>query len=163
MSPTDRPYLDKSQPATYKAMVGVTKEVGKASKAAGIDRALSELINIRVSQINGCVACLSVHVPAARRAGVSPLKLDLLPAWRDAEVFTERERACLTVAEALTVPSAGSGTLSGPALDSALADAAQVLNDDELAAAQWTAIAINAFNRISIASGHPPYTANYGE
>ncbi|MCX2162635.1 MULTISPECIES: carboxymuconolactone decarboxylase family protein [Corynebacterium] len=163
MPSADRPYLDKSQPGTYKAIVEVSKEVRKASEAVGIDRALSELVNVRVSQINGCTACLSVHFPAARRAGVSQLKLDLLSAWRDSDVFTERERACLTIAEALTRPAGGDLTLSGPSLDSAIAEAAQVLNEDELAAAQWAAIAINAFNRISIASAHPPYTANYKE
>ena len=35
------------------------------------------------------------------------------------------------------------------------AAAREALNDEQYSALQWTAIAINAFNRISILSGHP--------
>src|SRR5699024_10375345 len=94
-----RPLLDKTHPEPSNALAGVTRDVRRAERAAGLSRALTELVNVRVSQLNGCPACLSVHVPAARRAGVSELKLDLLPSWQDAEIYTEEERIALELAE----------------------------------------------------------------
>src|SRR5699024_11246088 len=87
MSSAERPFLDKTHPETYKALAGVTRHVRRAERAAGLSRALTELVNVRVSQLNGCPACLRVHVPAARRAGSSELQLDLLPSWHDAELY----------------------------------------------------------------------------
>lgn len=161
MPSANRPYLDKSQPGIYKAIVEVSKEVRKASAAVGVDRALSELVNVRVSQLNGCPACLSVHVPAARRAGVSELKLDLLPSWQDTEAYTEEERIALELAEALTIGRGATGTISGPELVDVQNRAQHTLGKEKLAVLEWAIITINAFNRVSIASGHPPYQANY--
>lgn len=156
-----RPYLDKQQPAIYKAIGEVSNKVQEANKAAAIEDTLSELINVRVSQMNACNACMSIHLPLARKAGVSDIKLDLLPAWQDSTVYNKRERAALRLAEALTFPQEGRAALSGPALTQAIAEAAEVFNEEELAAIEWTTININTFNRVSIASNHPPVTRNY--
>jgi alkylhydroperoxidase family enzyme len=93
-------------------------------------------------------------VPRARQAGVPQRQLDLLPAWREAGVkeFSEQHRAALDLAEALTVLDEGAD-LDG------LAEAASAhLTRAQIAAVQWTTTLINAFNRISIASGHPALT-----
>lgn len=63
---------------------------------------LRELIKLRVSQINNCAYCLNMHAPAARKAGLSQQKLDVLAAWRESPAFDARERALLGWAEALT-------------------------------------------------------------
>ena len=145
----ERPYIDKVQPLTHAAMIEAAKSSRAASKEAGLDVGLIELVNTRVSQINGCVTCLSVHVPAARDAGVDPLKIDLLPAWRDADLYTEVERVALELAEALTNPRELD-------LRAAIADASDVMSTQALAALEWAIVLINAFNRVSIASAHPP-------
>ncbi|HEY5859285.1 MAG TPA: carboxymuconolactone decarboxylase family protein [Actinomycetota bacterium] len=44
---------------------------------------------MRASQINGC-ACLDLHSREARQSGPPQQTLDLLPAWRETEVFSER-------------------------------------------------------------------------
>ncbi|MFI1035422.1 carboxymuconolactone decarboxylase family protein [Streptomyces sp. NPDC020951] len=116
---------------------------------AGLDRTTVELINLRVSQMNGCAYCLSIHTRAALRAGETPLRLGVLAAWRDTEMFTPPERAALTLAEATT-------DMTRPTAQTAAYEAArQVLTDDQISAAIWVAITINAFNRVSIMSGHP--------
>lgn len=161
MSPAKRPFLDKTHPETYKALAGVTRHVRRAERAAGLSRALTELVNVRVSQLNGCPACLSVHVPAARRAGVSELKLDLLPSWQDAEIYTEEERIALELAEALTIGRSTTGTISGPELVDVQNRALRTLGEEKFTALEWAIITINAFNRVAIASGHPPHEANY--
>ena len=102
-----------------------------------------------MSQLNGCAYCLDVHTKAALRAGESPRRLGVLAAWRDTEMFTGTERAALALAEATTDPT------NADAQESAYEAARQVLTEDQISAVIWVAITINAFNRVSILSGHP--------
>jgi AhpD family alkylhydroperoxidase len=74
---------------------------------AGLDPKLVHLIEVRSSQINGCAHCLNMHTKAARAAGETEQRLYLLAAWREAPVFTERERAALAWTDALTRLSEG--------------------------------------------------------
>src|SRR5699024_11754872 len=48
------------------------------------------------------VCSSDLHVPAARKAGVTQQRLDLLAAWRDLDGFTAAEKAALRLAETLT-------------------------------------------------------------
>jgi AhpD family alkylhydroperoxidase len=70
--------------------------------SAALEPALSELVQIRVSQINGCAHCLNLHLAEAREKGESDRRLFLVSAWREAPCYTARERAALGWAEALT-------------------------------------------------------------
>ncbi|MFE3760160.1 carboxymuconolactone decarboxylase family protein [Streptomyces sp. NPDC059104] len=144
-----RIYLDKQSPAAYQALVKTADAVRAAAAEAGLDRILVELVNLRVSQINGCAFCLDVHTRAALRAGETTRRLGVLAAWRDTELFTARERAALALAEATTHPA------DALAQERAYAQARGVLDDDQLSAVVWAAITINAFNRVSILSKHP--------
>ena len=74
---------------------------------AGLDPKLVHLIEVRSSQINGCAHCLNMHTKAARAAGETEQRLYLLAAWREAPVFTDRERAALAWTDALTRLSQG--------------------------------------------------------
>ncbi|MEU3607527.1 carboxymuconolactone decarboxylase family protein [Streptomyces sp. NPDC035033] len=144
-----RIFLDKQTPEAYRAFVQAAQAVRGAGEAAGLDRILVELVNLRVSQLNGCAYCLDVHTRAALRAGETPRRLGVLAAWRDTALFTPRERAALALAEATTHPA------EADAQERAYAEARGVLDDAELSAVVWTAITINAFNRVSILSKHP--------
>ncbi|MFE0643829.1 carboxymuconolactone decarboxylase family protein [Streptomyces sp. NPDC058877] len=149
-APTGRRiYVDKQSPEPYRALLQTARSVRATADAAGLDRILVELVNVRVSQINGCAYCLDVHTRAALRSGETHRRLGVLAAWRDTELFTERERAALGLAEATTDPA------DARAQDRAYADARRSLTDDEISAVIWVAIAINAFNRVSILSKHP--------
>jgi AhpD family alkylhydroperoxidase len=147
-----RVHIDKQSPKAYQALVQTADAVRGTATEAGLDRILVELINLRVSQINGCAYCLHVHTRAARRAGETDQRLGVLPAWRDTEVFTDRERAALALAEATTSPA------DADAQERAYAAARAVFTDDEVSAVVWVAITINAFNRVSILSKHPVRT-----
>ncbi|MEU9284351.1 carboxymuconolactone decarboxylase family protein [Streptomyces sp. NPDC048275] len=144
-----RVFIDKQSPKAYHALVETAEAVRVVAAEAGLDRSLVELVNLRVSQINGCAYCLDVHTRAALRAGETTQRLGVLAAWRDTELFTERERAALALAEATTEPA------NAVAQEGAYDAARQVLNDDEISAVIWVAITINAFNRVSILSKHP--------
>jgi AhpD family alkylhydroperoxidase len=143
------PFLDRAVPEAWRAAQDLATTVRDAASARGLSVPESELVKVRVSQLNGCAYCLDLHSREARRAGVAQQKLDLLPAWREVARFDERERAVLAVAEAAT-------TL--PVTDEADADllgARSALGEDGFVAAAWVAATINAFNRISILSRHP--------
>ncbi|HEV2436964.1 MAG TPA: carboxymuconolactone decarboxylase family protein, partial [Verrucomicrobiae bacterium] len=76
---------------TYQALLGVHRHLTKVFP----DAKLRSLLEIRVSQINGCAYCLDLHTTEARHLGESQQRLDCLAAWREAPFFTERERAAL--------------------------------------------------------------------
>lgn len=82
------------------------------SQAASLEPRLSELVKIRASQINGCANCINLHVTEAREHGEAQQRIDLLPAWRGAPCYTERERAALGWTEAMTRLSEGHGHAS---------------------------------------------------
>jgi AhpD family alkylhydroperoxidase len=143
-----RPFLDKSEPEVWDAAEAFANSVAKAAAARGLTRAEIELINVRVSQMNECVFCLNLHARRARKAGVAQQHLDALAGWRGTALFSERESAMLAVAEAAT---------RLPLTEDAIADLVAVRNilgDDAFAAAEWVALTINTFNRISVLSGH---------
>lgn len=86
-------------PAAHQAVLGLEDYV----RNTALDRPLSELIKIRASQLNGCAFCLDMHHRDARAAGEDQRRLDVLSAWREApELYTARERAALTLTEAVT-------------------------------------------------------------
>ncbi|HVI15535.1 MAG TPA: carboxymuconolactone decarboxylase family protein [Pseudolabrys sp.] len=64
-------------------------------RQARLDAKLLELIKIRVSQINGCAYCLAMHTRDARTLGETDERMHLLNAWREAPVYSVRERAAL--------------------------------------------------------------------
>ena len=69
---------------------------------SGIDPKLLHLIKLRASQINGCAFCIDMHSKDARAAGETEQRLYELNAWRETPFFTDRERAALAWAEAVT-------------------------------------------------------------
>ncbi|MET7323140.1 carboxymuconolactone decarboxylase family protein [Streptomyces sp. NPDC005549] len=144
-----RVFIDKQSPEAYTALRATAEAVRRVADAAGLDRVLVELVNIRVSQLNACAYCLNAHTRAALRGGETPQRLGVLPAWRDTELFSPAERAALALAEATTHPA------DAGAQSAAYAQARSVLSDDQISAVIWVAISINAFNRLSVLSKHP--------
>jgi AhpD family alkylhydroperoxidase len=76
--------------------------LGKAVDASGLERPLLELVKTRTSQINGCAYCIDMHTKDARAFGETEQRLYALNAWRETPFFSERERAALEWAEAVT-------------------------------------------------------------
>jgi AhpD family alkylhydroperoxidase len=129
-------------PDVYQAMAAFQQAAEKE-----LDPLLTELVSIRVSQINGCAFCVDLHTRAARKAGESEQRLHVLPAWRESAVFTPAERAALALCEALTLlPDAGVS-------DAVYAEAAAWFDETSLTHLLWTAAAANVWNRIGVATG----------
>ncbi|QGF23755.1 carboxymuconolactone decarboxylase family protein [Raineyella fluvialis] len=143
-------YLDKADPQNWAATNAWSARIAESTKAAGLHPAVIELMSLRISQMNGCAYCLDVHGRKALQLGLTPQQLAVLASWREAdELFSEVERAALTIGEAAT-------ELPDPEVRKAeLASAREALTDGQYSALQWAAIRMNVYNRISILSEHP--------
>ncbi|MFE0631806.1 carboxymuconolactone decarboxylase family protein [Streptomyces sp. NPDC058864] len=125
--------------------------VGKAFKESSLPAATQELVALRVSQINGCAACIDMHTKEAAAAGETPVRLHLVAAWREATVFTEAERAALELAEEGTrVADAGTG-VGDPVWERA----ARHFDREQLTALVLLVSFMNAVNRLNIISRQP--------
>jgi AhpD family alkylhydroperoxidase len=124
--------------------------IALSSTAEGLDSSLTELVKLRVSQINGCAFCVHMHSAKLRHDGVANDKLDSLVVWRESPRYSSKERAALTWAEALTElhPDHVSDA------DYALASAE--FSPAELASLTAAIVTINSWNRIAIAYRFPP-------
>jgi AhpD family alkylhydroperoxidase len=117
---------------------------------SGLDLNLLELVNMRASQINGCANCLAMHAKVLREAGEREDRLAVLPAWRETDWFSDRERAALAWTEAVT-------TLENREVpDDVFAQARAEFSEKELADLTFAVGAINTANRLSIAFHYPP-------
>ena len=133
----------------YKAMLGVHSYVQKS----GLDLGLIELVKIRASQINGCAFCLAMHIPLARKHGVSDDQLNLLVAWREAPVFSAQERAALAWAESVTYLTGGNVP------DDVYKQMCDQFSAKEIADLAFAVAEINAWNRLMVCSQTPPQCA----
>ena len=84
--------INQLEPKAYDAMMAMEKYLSTSS----IEPALSEMIRLRASQINGCAFCVDMHSKAASGHGVATDKLFDLSAWWESPLFTEKEKAHVT-------------------------------------------------------------------
>ena len=130
---------EKGMPA-MKSMSGMGVYLARSP----VERSLLELICFRVSQVNGCAYCLDMHAKDLREIGESEQRLYVLPAWREAPFYSDRERAALAWAEALTKPE-------GIVSDEIYAAALGQFSEEELIDLTLAVITINGYNRINLA------------
>jgi AhpD family alkylhydroperoxidase len=138
MKPRLNPY--QAAPDAMKAVAALDTYV----KGSGLDPGLIELIKMRASQINGCAYCLHMHSRDARARGESEERLYLLDAWRESPLYTDRERAALAWAEAVTLVS------QTRVPDEVYEEARRHFSEEELVKLTVAVGAINAWNRIAI-------------
>ena len=131
----------KSAPDVYQAMLGLEGAV----RRAGLEPALLELVKMRASQINGCAYCLDMHSKDARAASETEQRLYLLSAWREAPFYSQRERAALAWAEAVTQVSMNE--LS----DKLYTEVRAHFDEKAMVELTLAIIAINGWNRLAIA------------
>lgn len=127
----------------------VAKRLYNASSAldqSTLPKALRELVQLRVGQINGCGFCVDLHTKEAAAAGETALRLHLLAAWRESTVFTDAERAAL----ALTEEATRLGDARHGVSDATWAAVREHFDDDELAALVCAVSLINAATRMNV-------------
>jgi AhpD family alkylhydroperoxidase len=118
--------------------------LGQVAAKAGLDKQLLELVKLRASQINGCAFCVQHHILFSERIGVPVDKLNLVAVWREAPIFSTRERAALAWAEALTFLPEGVS-------DEIYAEAAREFSETELMYLTSAVASINVWNRFGAA------------
>ncbi|PAZ12433.1 alkylhydroperoxidase [Streptomyces sp. SA15] len=124
---------------------------GKALKDSPLPTATQELVALRVSQINGCAACIDMHTKDAAAAGETSVRLNLVVAWREATVFTDAERAALQLAEEGTRVADAAGGVS----DAVWAYAAKHYDEEQLTALVLLVSFMNTVNRLNIITQQP--------
>jgi AhpD family alkylhydroperoxidase len=142
----DWPQFLQAAPGVVTALRTLTKVIADS----GLEKPLTELVKVRASQLNGCAFCLSLHVDFARKAGVTQQALDLVASWREAEVFTQRERAALAWTEDLTLMAQHHPP------DDVYQALTQQFSESEIAFLTSSIALINAWNRIAGGLGIPP-------
>jgi AhpD family alkylhydroperoxidase len=117
------------------------------SEGSGLERPLLELVKTHVSQLNGCAFCIDVQTEDARAAGETDRRLrDLMSAWRESPYYSERERAALAWAEAVTnIPQIRES-------DEEYEAARAQFSAEELVKLTVVVIAVNGWNRLAAAS-----------
>jgi AhpD family alkylhydroperoxidase len=134
----------RSEYADFKALApdvfDAVLALGQFAAKAGLDQQLLELIKLRASQINGCAFCVQYHILQGEKLGLSADKLNLVVVWREAPLFSARERAALAWTEALTL-------LAGGVSDEIYAQASAEFSEKELTYLTSAIASINVWNR----------------
>jgi len=138
----------KSARGAYHAMLGIEHYL----EQCGLEASLQNLIKLRVSQINGCAYCIDMHWKDLRAAGESEQRLYGLDAWEESPYYTDRERAALAWAEAVT------NIQDGHVPDQVFEHVKNFFNEKEVADLTLAVTAINSWNRLSIAARTVPGT-----
>ncbi|WP_411079715.1 carboxymuconolactone decarboxylase family protein [Streptomyces sp. cmx-18-6] len=134
-------------PKVFKAVLALD-----AAARDGLDPVLLELVQIRASQINRCAYCIDYHISDARKAGESEERVYQLSAWEESSLYTEKERAALALAEAVTLLPQGVS-------DEVYAEAAEHFEEKELAQLISLIFTTNAWNRMNATTRKAPGTA----
>ena len=141
-----RSQYTKVYPEAFNAMLALSQAVEKT----GLPPQLIELVDYRVSQLNGCAFCLDMHSKDLRARGETEQRLYMISAWREApHLYSDRERAALAWAEAVT-------RLENQEVPDVVYDAAsQKFSEAELAQLTLAIVAINGWNRFNVAFRTP--------
>ncbi len=134
--------IDQALPESYKAMY-VFSAVGKPKHLTALQ---AELIKIRASQINGCAFCLNMHTIDARKFGETEQRIYTVSAWRETPYFSAEDQAILALTEEVTL-------IHQHVSEATYKRAAQALSEQQIAEVIMTAVVINSWNRIAIATG----------
>ncbi|MGO9545385.1 MAG: carboxymuconolactone decarboxylase family protein [Rhodomicrobium sp.] len=140
-------------PGALKAMLNLEDYV----RNSGLEQRLVDLIKIRASQINGCAFCIAMHTREARAHGESEQRIYLLNAWREAPVYSDRERAALAWAEALTLIA------ETHAPDDIYNEVERYFSAEETVKLSLAIVTINGWNRLAIGARLVPATAAHPE
>lgn len=132
-------------PSSYKAMYDLSITVNKSS----LTPVQKELIKIRASQVNGCGYCLDMHTSVALNSGEKKERIFLLDAWKESDLFSEKEKAMLSIVEEVTLIHEKGVS------DATYRRVQNFFNEEEIAEIIMTTVVINAWNRIAISTNLP--------
>lgn len=84
-----------------KETIGNLYKAHNSIRKSGIDEKLIALVELRVSQINGCAYCCSYHAKELSDFGFEQDVINRLPGWKYTNAFTDQQKLVLEWAEAI--------------------------------------------------------------
>jgi AhpD family alkylhydroperoxidase len=138
------------QQAKYQDVMRAMLGLSAPLEGSTLEPALLELVKIRASQLNGCGYCLDMHTKDARHAGETEQRLYLVSVWREAPIYTDREKAALAWAEAVTKLE------NQQVPDQVYEQARAQFSEEELVRLTLAVVAINGWNRFNCAFNTVP-------
>lgn len=130
-----------------------------ATLGAGLSKKVVGIVQLRVSQINGCSICVDMHARMMRKEGETDERLFAVAAWRDTPYFDASERAALALAESLTrIADRPEGVP-----DDIWDEAARHFEEPKLAALCVSISSINVWNRLNVATRQVVGEVRWGE
>ncbi|MDE3245880.1 MAG: carboxymuconolactone decarboxylase family protein [Acidobacteriota bacterium] len=127
-------------PALFEAQLNLWKQ----TRAAGLDPKLLELLDLRVSQLNGCAYCMDMHARDLLKEQETPRRLAVLAAWRETDLFDPKEQAALAWAEALTQLT------QHPDTEQPFEALKAHFNESQIVALTFAILSINGWNRLGV-------------
>lgn len=132
-------------PKAFKALYDLSMAVHDGA----LGPRLVELVQLRVSQINGCAFCIDMHWAALVKQDMDPRHINAVAGWREAPFFSARERAALHWAELVNaIPQRD-------ASDEAFAALKAHFSDAEIAELGFAIAAIKAWNLLNVSFRNP--------
>lgn len=115
-----------------------------------INKKLRAVVELRVSQINGCAYCVDLHTTEARLAGETTQRLDCLTVWREVPFFDSAEKAALAWTEVVTLIS------KNGAPEHIYNELLDHYSENQVVDLTLIVAQMNAWNRLAISFGHFP-------
>lgn len=84
-----------------KETIGNLYRAHNSIRKSGIDEKLIALVELRVSQINGCAYCCSYHAKELFDFGFEQDTINRLPGWKHTNSFTDQQKLVLEWTEAV--------------------------------------------------------------
>ena len=143
---TQRINYDRIAPEAVAAL----SRVNTYLQSRNVEDRLRHLLELRVSQINGCSFCMDLHSRQARHAGETQQRLDCLQAWQEVSFFSAREKAALAWAESVTLVS------ETRVPDLVFEQAREHFSEEQLVDLTMVVVSMNAWNRLAISFRKSP-------
>ena len=125
--------------------------LSKAAQSGTVPPSMHQLIQLRVSQINGCSVCVDMHARELKNLGEQDERIWGVGAWRESPFFSDAERAALDLAEHVTRLADQFDAVPDAVWDKAV----NYYDEKELSSLLISIAAINVWNRLNAATRQP--------
>jgi AhpD family alkylhydroperoxidase len=142
-------HMEKRMRADYFRLI--SREIQQLSKIETtiadypMESELLELVKLRVSQLNGCSFCVSLHTQQLRLMHETNERIDLVSVWEEAGCYTARERTAFRWAEAVTRLASGEGVS-----DQLYQETVAVFGEEGICQLSIVVSMINTWNRLAV-------------
>jgi AhpD family alkylhydroperoxidase len=130
----------KISPEPFRRMRALGNYINTES---GLEPTLLEFVRLRSSLLNKCHFCIDMHRHELKKMNETAERIAGLEDWRNTGFYTQRERAALAFAEAVT-------NIQDGMPDAVFAEASQHFGEKELVDLAWAIAQINAWNRLGV-------------